>query len=54
MTFLANLALQSLSGLTPGEFFTFGILGIAACAWGCWILRNHRVPPDAFKHPDQS
>ena len=54
MGFLANLALQALSGLTPGEFFTFGILAIAAWLWWRWIVRNHRPPPDAFERPDKS
>jgi hypothetical protein len=54
MRVLGNLVLQILPGLAPGEFFTFGILGISALVWSRWILRNHRAPPDAFEHPDQS
>ena len=54
MRFVANPVLQILLGLTPGEYVTFGILGIAAWAWSRWILRNHRLPPDALNQPDQS
>ncbi len=54
MRVLANIVLQILLGLTPGEFFTFGILRMAALAWSRWIFRSHRAPPDALEHPDQS
>jgi hypothetical protein len=46
--------IRSLLTLTPGELLILGVLGVVAWAWGRWILRNHRVPPDALEHPDQS